>query len=555
MDWGGICVTQMSSMEGDVEDSGDRDFLSLGTTSRSTSSAQIVGFPARQASAGAGEESMYLNMMSSLSRNGLNMLAGGANSGFSLKPPTVGNLSISPGMPSLRNLGSGAGSERTGMVSGGGFTGFYRSSVPSTRLGLPGTGLRLVSEDLKGKDEAGVYTSLREESGRFADKIELPLETDLQNLSADENLKLILKLGTRWPTWNGTTASQANRRAIDRKEEGIQERVPSGTSDAVQKEQNSLRLLASRALEALAQTPAGHYGRPTRAMSAPRQKTEEIIITKATGDAPELFPKTVEPTSTVPKQSASVALASTSSREMPAPKTPSKRPRTAALTIFYDGIVSVTDNVPADQARLIMIFAEKAGIPDNAQAPKPVTPLSGASSQPKPTPVVTPTLESEPLQEPRESNPSSVPSAPVPSGNPVEGSTSVQKPTESSDPAKTTSTELSSAPLKPIITSEGSSQPSRPDMMAKPLPTARKSSLRRFLDSRKRKSGQSSDKGPSKPAFVGIGSDAEGLKGSGKLPMSGVCSHVSVDKEGTAMCIDAAERILTDAEMKDSLAK
>lgn len=54
------------------------------------------------------------------------------------------------------------------------------------------------------------------------------------------------------------------RRAIDRKEEGIQERVPSGTSDAVQKEQNSLRLLASRALEALAQTPAGHYGRPTR---------------------------------------------------------------------------------------------------------------------------------------------------------------------------------------------------------------------------------------------------------------------------------------------------
>lgn len=195
VDWGGICVTQMSSMEGDVEDSGDRDFLSLGTTSRSTSSAQIVGFPARQASAGAGEESMYLNMMSSLSRNGLNMLAGGANSGFSLKPPTVGNLSISPGMPSLRNLGSGAGSERTGMVSGGGFTGFYRSSVPSTRLGLPGTGLRLVSEDLKGKDEAGVYTSLREESGRFADKIELPLETDLQNLSADENLKLILKLG------------------------------------------------------------------------------------------------------------------------------------------------------------------------------------------------------------------------------------------------------------------------------------------------------------------------------------------------------------------------
>lgn len=63
------------------------------------------------------------------------------------------------------------------------------------------------------------------------------------------------------------------------------------------------------------------------------------------------------------------------------------------------------------------------------------------------------------------------------------------------------------------------------------------------------------DKGLLKFVFVGIGSDVEGLKGSGKLLMLGVCSYVFVDKEGIVMCIDVVERILIDVEMKDFFVK
>lgn len=100
---------------------------------------------------------MYFNMMFFFLRNGLNMLVGGVNSGFSLKFFIVGNFSIFFGMLSLCNLGLGVGSERMGMVFGGGFIGFYRLSVFSIWFGLLGIGLWFVSEDLKGKDEVGVY--------------------------------------------------------------------------------------------------------------------------------------------------------------------------------------------------------------------------------------------------------------------------------------------------------------------------------------------------------------------------------------------------------------
>jgi hypothetical protein len=49
--------------------------------------------------------------------------------------------------------------------------------------------------------------------------------------------------------------------------------------------QSSLKLLASRALEALASTP-DRYGRPPRSMLAPKLPTQEFLKTKAARDPP-----------------------------------------------------------------------------------------------------------------------------------------------------------------------------------------------------------------------------------------------------------------------------
>lgn len=193
----GICETRMSLMKGDGDESGDRDLLSLGSTSRSTSSSQGEVFPTKQASAGVEDESMYLTMLCSLSRNGLNMLAGGANGGFSLKSPAIGNLDVTPGISGLRNLSLGAGSERTSTVSGGGFTEFYRSSVPKIRSSLSETGLRSVSDDIKVNGEGRESPSHREEIGRISGKVGFPLKSDVTNLSTDACWRLILKLVNR----------------------------------------------------------------------------------------------------------------------------------------------------------------------------------------------------------------------------------------------------------------------------------------------------------------------------------------------------------------------
>jgi len=178
-------------MKGDGEDSGVRDFLSLGSHgSSSRNGSGSEGFSGR-----AGDETSSLlhttnvHMLSSLSKNGLSMLAGGSNSGFSLKPPAVGNLA------SLRNLAMGV-TERGDKVMGGGFTGFYRASankssnISSRPSLLPGMKLRFGKDE----DESRFGASSPHRSG-IASKVELPLKTDVENLTPGECWRLILKLG------------------------------------------------------------------------------------------------------------------------------------------------------------------------------------------------------------------------------------------------------------------------------------------------------------------------------------------------------------------------
>ncbi|XP_024383719.1 uncharacterized protein [Physcomitrium patens] len=525
----------MSLMKGDGDESGDRDLLSLGSTSRSTSSSQGEVFPTKQASAGVEDESMYLTMLCSLSRNGLNMLAGGANGGFSLKSPAIGNLDVTPGISGLRNLSLGAGSERTSTVSGGGFTEFYRSSVPKIRSSLSETGLRSVSDDIKVNGEGRESPSHREEIGRISGKVGFPLKSDVTNLSTDACWRLILKLGMRWPAWNGTTASLANQEVIKDKENENEEQ--GGKPETLHQGQNSLRLLASRALEALAQAPSDHYGRRAGDMLAPKQKSQAILETKAAENASHL-PKSVQQSLIASKQSTLVAKASTMSREMLAPKSTFNESRTASLTIFYDGTVNVTDNVPADKARLIMLIAENSGTTHNTKALKNVAPISRPLSQVRPILVPTSPSKVDPSQYLPQSKPFSVPSDQAPSANRIEGSTFDQGPAEDSNPAKTASAEQPPVPLT--------------------LPNARKNSLARFLDSRKRSRGQCSEGTLAKKpvSSQGRSSNAKDLKGGGKSPMPDLCRNIPLEKEGpSTMLAKAADKISTDVEMKESLAK
>lgn len=173
----------LPSMKGDGEEkSGFRDFLSLGSTTGSVRTAGEGG-----SVSGRGEKSL----LSSLSRNGLSMLAGRSN-GFSLKPLAVGNLS---GVVGLRNLGLGDVGERATKVSGSGFSGFYRASVGKTAWPSAPTGLRFVRMETQGSEEGEASSSRRVIAG----KLEQPLRTDVENLSRDECWRLILRLGEHWP--------------------------------------------------------------------------------------------------------------------------------------------------------------------------------------------------------------------------------------------------------------------------------------------------------------------------------------------------------------------
>lgn len=129
-----LCVR----MKGDGGGCEERDFLFLGRSG----SSEVVG----------PDDSSFPGMLSSLSRNGLSMLAGGAKS-----------------LTSLRNL-----PQPSGKVCGGAFTGFYRRGVENPHN--------------KSSATRGISTTA-------AANAPASVKPDVENLSPDECWRLILKLG------------------------------------------------------------------------------------------------------------------------------------------------------------------------------------------------------------------------------------------------------------------------------------------------------------------------------------------------------------------------
>ena len=177
-------------MKGDGEDWVVRDYLSLGSSTsrnsarnltRSTSSSGEREQICANSSGQQQDHALNLGMLLHLSRNGLNMLAGGgANGGtFSLKPPAVG-------MPSLHKFAAG---ERPS----GGFTSLsgYRSARPVPKMLPTAMGMGMRFGEMSVKEEAIASSSHRCSIGDRVD------QGDVQKLTTDECWRLILKLGKK----------------------------------------------------------------------------------------------------------------------------------------------------------------------------------------------------------------------------------------------------------------------------------------------------------------------------------------------------------------------
>lgn len=138
---------------------------------------------------------MYFIMLCLFLRNGLNMLVGGVNGGFSLKFFVIGNLDVIFGILGLWNLLLGVGSERMSMVFGGGFIEFYRFSVFKIWLLLLEIGLWFVSDDIKVNGEGREFFFYWEEIGRIFGKVGFLFKSDVINLLIDVCWRLIFKFG------------------------------------------------------------------------------------------------------------------------------------------------------------------------------------------------------------------------------------------------------------------------------------------------------------------------------------------------------------------------
>lgn len=175
---------------------GAREALSFGSGSCRTRKVdkEVVGVGVR----GGGQSTEEMDgscsrMLALLSSNGLNMLAGLGNAGFSLKPPPSGMVVPTPA--SLSSRGTGCGT--SGKVSGGAFTGFYRANTMTLRP-QDGTLRFATSEETRTTEEgAGMPVSQRSHKSGSGKKVDHLGESDILNLSREELWRLILKHG-KW---------------------------------------------------------------------------------------------------------------------------------------------------------------------------------------------------------------------------------------------------------------------------------------------------------------------------------------------------------------------
>ncbi|CAM6034577.1 unnamed protein product [Sphagnum compactum] len=198
--------------------------------------------------------------------------------------------------------------------------------------------------------------------------------SDIQQLSREDCWRLILEVGTQWPSWNKTLNLQSQHgltsmdRALTRKllEQGVPVTDESNSQRSFEathvhqfENSNTSRMLASRALEELARTPS----RSTSILSvfpSSHATTSSVTtgVSNLTLSLTAAVAATVPAAAAVAKQPPSVPVtASPAPNQQRAFASNTSGKRTAQLTIFYAGAVNVFDNVTQEKAHLIMLLA------------------------------------------------------------------------------------------------------------------------------------------------------------------------------------------------------